>query len=173
MFFRHHSQLTRIPDGYGSGAACERRHTEAARRAKQFLRQLPATADRVQTLHLGTVRNAGWIAKVADVRVDGFTLTLESNNARHALRRHGDGQAEARRGQVALDEDDIARFCAIIAEPDRIEPGNTGRRGAPTALFIKRMGKAEYVVVAELRCGVQQIAFKTILKRWHRNETEP
>lgn len=131
------------------------------------------TGDRVQILHLGTVRNAAWIAKVVGVGVDGFALVLESNNVRHALRRHGDDRVEVLRGQVALDEGDIARFVAVMAEPNRIETGATGRRGAPTALFIKRRGKAEYVVVAELRCGVQQVAFKTMLKRWCRYKKKP
>lgn len=48
------------------------------------------------------------------------------------------------------------------------------RRGAPTALFARRIGKAEYVVVAERRPTTCTIAFKTTPKRpIHSTKNQP
>ena len=151
------------PDGQISADGAAPRHAEAAHRIRRFLRV--AALDRVEVLALGLAANAATIRKATGLDTTGFVLILESNHARHALLRHGDPGAEARRGQLALEAADLARIAAILREPDQVRSGETSRRGAPTALFARRIGKAEYVVVAEVRTAARQIAFKTMFKR--------
>ena len=163
-----------LPDGHGGGgAAAVRRHAEVAHRIKRFLRGCATSFGRVEVLDLGPARRAALIGKATGREVEGFALVLENNNARHALKHHANVRVEACRGRLPLDHDDLAHIAEILAEPDRIEPGDPTRRGAPTAIFWKRIGKIEYKVVAEIRPGARQIAFKTMMKRLRRYENEP
>jgi len=66
---------------------------------------------------------------------------------------------------MALEAADLALVAAILCAPDAVRAGEISRRGAPTAVFVRRIGKTEYVVVTELRLSARTIAFKTILKR--------
>ncbi|MBW4093339.1 MAG: hypothetical protein HIU82_19900 [Proteobacteria bacterium] len=151
------------PDGQISADGAARRHAEPAHRIRRFLRT--AATDRVEVLALGPAPHAAPIRKATGIDPTGFLLILESNHARHALLRHGDPRAEAQRGQAALEAADLALLPAILGAPDAVRAGGVSRRGAPTAIFVRRIGKAEYVVVMELRPSAQMIAFKTMLKR--------
>ncbi len=151
------------PDGQISTDGAVRRHATAAHRIRRFLRV--AAGERVEVLALGPVPHAAPIRRATGIDPTGFVLILESNHARHALARHGDPRTEARRGQGALDIADLALIAAILGAPDHVRAGETSRRGAPTAVFARRIGRADYIVVAELRLTARTIAFKTMLKR--------
>lgn len=127
----------------------------------------------MELLDLGPLRRAALIAKVTGWHVEGFATVLENNNARHALKYHTNRRTEACRGQLPLDHNDLANVAAVLAESDWIEPGDVTRRGAPTAVFTKAIGKIEYRVVAEIRPGARQIAFKTMTKRLRSQKKEP
>ena len=151
------------PDGQISADGAARRHADATHRIRRFLHA--AVPDRVEALALGLVPNAAPIRKATGIDPTGFVLILESNHARHALARHGDPRTEARRGQVALEAADLALIAAILGAPDQVRAGEISRRGAPTAVFARRIGRADYIVVTELRLTARTIAFKTMLKR--------
>jgi phage-Barnase-EndoU-ColicinE5/D-RelE like nuclease3 len=151
------------PDGQISADGAARQHADATHRIRRFLRL--AAKDRVETLVLGRVPHAPLLRKTTGIDPTGFTLLLESNHARHALIRHGDPRNEARRGQLALDPADLGLLAAVLHAPDLVQRGEISRRGVPTAVFMRRIGKAEYVVVAELRVASGILAFKTMLKR--------
>ena len=151
------------PDGQISTDAAVRRHADGAHRIRRFLHA--AARDRVEVLVLGPAPNAAPIRNATGLDLTGFLLILESNHARHALVRHGDPRTEAQRGQMALEAADLALVAAILCAPDAVRAGEISRRGAPTAVFVRRIGKTEYVVVTELRLSARTIAFKTMLKR--------
>ncbi len=151
------------PGGQISADGAARRHADDAHRIRRFLR---ATATgRAEVLVLGPAPNTAPIRKATGIDPTGFLLILESNHARHALVRHGDPRTEAQRGRAALEAADLALLPAILCTPDAVRAGEVRRRGAPTAVFVRRMGKADDVVVTELRLMARIITFKTMLKR--------
>lgn len=165
MLRRGDTVVKRAPEGRGSGAGSERRNSQAANAIKRFLH---ATRDAVATVEvhvIAPVRNASAINKAIGISVTGYAVVLENGTARHTLRRHGDARAEAKRGQLAVTEDDLALLPQILCEFDRVEAADATKQGVPQARFHKRIGVAEYEAFAEVRQRAEQVAFKTMLKR--------
>lgn len=162
--------VSRAPEGRGSGAGSGRRNRQAANAIKRCLR---ATRDAVAVIEvhvIAPVRNASAISKAVGISVTGYAVVLENGTARHTLRRHGDARAEARRGQLAVTEDDFALLPQILCEFDRVEAADATKQGVPQARFHKRIGIVEYEVFAAVRQRAEQVAFKTMLKRRAREE---
>ena len=68
----------------------------------------------------------------SQVDVAGFDPVMDSQHVIHASRRHGRGEQEARQGQLAIELENFSRLPRILGDPDRIEPGVSGRRsGSP------------------------------------------
>lgn len=154
-----------MPEGRGTGAGSDRRNADAARAVKQFLRATPPATSTVQVHVIGPVRHAAAIARAAGFPVTGFTVVIENGTARHTLRRHGDPAIEAKRGQLAVTEDDLARAPQFLCEFDTVEPADPTKQGAVQVRLHKRIGTVDYEVFAEVRRSAKQVAFKTMLKR--------
>ncbi len=160
-----HRTIPSLPEGRGSGSGSGRRNAGAARAIKQFLRASRQATATVEVHVIGPVRNAAEIARAAGFPVTGFAVVLENGTARHTLRHHGDPAAEAKRGQLAVTEDDLARMAQLLCEFDAVEAAAPTKQGTPQARFHKRIGTVEYEVFAEVRHGARQVAFKTMMKR--------
>ena len=104
-------------------------------------------------------------ARAAGFPVTGFAVVLENGTARHTLRHHCDPAAEAKRGQLAVTEDDLARMAQLLCEFDAVEAAAPTKQGTPQARFHKRIGMVEYEVFAEVWRAARQVAFKTMMKR--------
>lgn len=154
-----------LPGGRGAGAGSNRRNAGAARAIKQFLRGSQQVTATVEVHVIGPVRNAAAIARAAGFPVAGFLVVLENSTARHTLRRHGDPVAEARRSQLAVTEDDLARLAQFLREFDTVEAADPTKQGTVQVRFRKRIGTVDYEVFAEVRRGAGQVAFKTMMKR--------
>lgn len=151
--------------GRGEGAGSGRRNARAANAIKRFLRATREVTATVEVHRIGPVRNAAAISKATGFATTGFAVVLENGTARHTLRRHGDATAEARRGQLAVAEDDLVLMPQLLCEFDTVEPAEATKQGTPQVRFHKRIGTVEYEVFAEVRRAARQVAFKTMLKR--------
>ena len=164
------SKAGRAASKRGSGSGAARRNAGMARAVKQFLQAaLPLTAT-VEAHVIGPVRNAAAISRVAGRPITGYAMVIENGTARHALRRHGDPATEAKRGQVAVTEEDLCRVPQLLGEFDAVEPADPTKQGTPQVRFRKRIGGIGYEVFAEVRHSARQVAFKTMMKRRAREE---
>ena len=154
-----------LPEGRGSGSGSSRRNADAARAIKQFLRASQQVTATVEAHVIGPVRSAAAVARAAGFPVAGFLVVLENGTARHTLRRHGNPAAEARRGQLAVTEDDLARLAQLLGEFDTVKAADPAKQGTAQVRFRKRIGPMDYVVFAEVRRSARQVAFKTMMKR--------
>ena len=155
----------RMPEGRGAGAGSDRRNADAARAIKQFLRASAPAPSTIEVHVIGPVRNAAAIARVAGFPVTGFTVVIENGAARHTLRHHGNPTTEAKRGQLAVTEADLARTPQLLCEFDAAEPADPTKQGAIQVRLRKRIGTVDYEVFAEVRRAAKQVAFKTMMKR--------
>lgn len=160
-----HRTMLLLPEGRGTGSGSDRRNAGAARAIKQFLRASRQVTAMVEVHVIGPVRNAAEIARAAGFPVTGFAVVLENGTVRHTLRHHGDPAAEAKRGQLAVTEDDLARMAQLLCEFDAVEAAAPTKQGTPQARFHKRIGMVDYEVFAEVRHAARQVASKTMVKR--------
>ncbi len=154
-----------MPEGRGTGAGSGRRNAQAANAIKRFLRATQAVTATVVVHVIGPVRNAAAIGRAVGFPVASFVVVLENGTARHTLRHHGDIAAEAKRGQIAVTEDDLVLMPQLLCEFDTVESADVTKQGTPQARFRKRIGAVDYEVFVEVRRAAKQIAFKTMLKR--------
>lgn len=157
--------LISMPEGRGAGAGSDRRNADAARAIKQFLRAISPAMSTIKVHVIGPVRNAAAIARAAGFPVIGFMVVIENGTARHTMRHHGNPAAEAKRGQLAVLEDDLARTPQLLCEFDSVEPAEPTKQGAVQIRLLKQIGGVDYEVFAEVRRSAKQVAFKTMLKR--------
>lgn len=148
----------------GEGTGAERRNAEAARGIKAFLRAIGPVGT-VEAHVIGPVRNAAGVARAVGFAVTGFQIVLENGTVRHTLRHHGDPRTEARRGQLAVTEGDLARLAQIMGEFDAAEAAEPTKQGTPQLRLRKRIGGVDYDVFVEVRRRARQVAFKTMMKR--------
>ena len=146
-----HRTMLPLPEGRGTGSGSDRRNAGAARAIKQFLRASRQVTATVEVHAIGPVRNATEIARAAGFSVTGFVIVLENGTVRHTLRHHDDPAAEAKRGQLAVTEDDLARMAQLLCEFDTVEASAPTKQGTPQARFHKQIGMVEYEVFAEMR----------------------
>ena len=154
-----------MPEGRGTGAGSDRRNADAARAIKQFLRGTPPTTATIEVHVIGPVRNAAAIARAVGFPVTGFTVVIENGTARHTMRHHGNDAIEAKRGQLAATEADLARVPQLLCEFDTAEPADPTKQGTAQVRLRKRIGTVDYEVFAEVRRSAKQVAFKTMMKR--------
>ncbi len=154
-----------MTEGRGTGAGSDRRNADAARAIKQFLRSTSPTTATIEVHVIGPVRNAAAISRAVGFPVTGFTVVIENGTARHTLRHHGNDAIEAKRGQVGVTEEDLARVSQLLCEFDAVEPADPTKQGAAQVRLLKRIGMLDYEVFAEVRRSAKQVAFKTMMKR--------
>ena len=157
------------PDGRGTGSGSDRRNAAAATSIKQFLDA--ATDTSIVSVHvIGQVRNAAAIARAVGFPVVGYSVIVENGTARHAIKCHGDAQAEAKRGQIAVTRDDLARLPQLLGEFDTAEAAETTKQGIPQVRLTKRMQSICYELYAEVKPKAKQLVFKPMLKRRDRGD---
>jgi hypothetical protein len=83
---------------------------------------------------------------------------------RHALNRHGDAQTEAKQGQLAIGEADIAQIPQIVAAPDALLLGAKTPRGQDIVGSLKRMPDGTVLYLEEVRSGRKTLAMTSMRK---------
>ena len=118
--------------------------------AMDFVKNALANKQNVDRAYLGKVPDAVARKVLADtgLNISGYTAVIHGDSVRHMFKNHGDAQAEAARGQVALTPETAANIPQVLSSPDRVSlSGNTDARGLPTLLFEKRIG--DYYITAQ------------------------
>lgn len=118
--------------------------------AVDFVKNALANKQNVDRAYLGKVPDAVARKVLADtgLNISGYTAVIHGDSVRHMFKNHGDAQAEAARGQVALTPETAANIPRVLSSPDRVSlSGNTDARGLPTLLFEKRIG--DYYITAQ------------------------
>ncbi|WP_292920131.1 hypothetical protein [Oscillibacter sp. CAG:155] len=118
--------------------------------AVDFVKNALANKQNVDRAYLGKVPDAVARKVLADtgLNISGYTAVIHGDSVRHMFKNHGDAQAEAARGQVALTPETAANIPQVLSSPDRVSlSGNTDARGLPTLLFEKRIG--DYYITAQ------------------------
>jgi hypothetical protein len=118
-----------------------------------------------RTVVVGSVQE--WVAQAAaqaGVEIDGYRHTVDMYAIRHAIKKHGDEQAEAARGQIALGDADIAAIGSVVMQPDSIILGMKNARGQDQILSVKTMPDGTMLVVEEVRKGKKAVAVESVRK---------
>lgn len=137
---------------------------------KSALRGLVALArsagNENKTVTLGTVTDQqASLLQRENVPVDvSFKHTADMFAVRHALSRHGDAKAEARRGQLPLVESDISAIPEIVSTPDAWLLGAKTPRGQDIVGSLKRLPDGAVLYLEEVRSGRKTLAMTSMRK---------
>ena len=80
---------------------------------------------------------------------------------KHIFKEHGDSKKEEKRGQVAVQDNDIILLLDVLQEPDLILNSGKNKLGKDTVTFMKMIDD-KYVVVQEVGEGRKTIALNSM-----------
>lgn len=80
---------------------------------------------------------------------DGYSHSISRSAAYHIYKEHGDAEAEAARGQIAVTAEDLARIPEIVTSPDEVVTDFRSEQGAERVAYLKRFDDALVVYIAE------------------------
>jgi len=133
---------------------------------RALARSARSKANERMTVELGTVSSeqAAVVAETIGVDVSGFSHTADTYAVRHAINQHGSAEKEARRGQIAITDDDLAAVPAILAAPDALVLGAKNNRGQDIIGYIGRRADGSVLYVEEVRTGRKTLAMASLRK---------
>lgn len=91
------------------------------------------------------------------VDVSGWVHGIDEAAIRHILRKHGDSAKEAKRGQIAVTQQDIENLGNILNSPDTVKYGGINDRGNEVVELEKEIGDKVFVI-HEMRAGQQKMS---------------
>jgi hypothetical protein len=103
-------------------------------------------------------------AKEAGLDIDGFQHALDTSAVRHVRKNHGSEKIEAKRGQVAVTDDDLRRLPELLANPDKVVFGAKTKIGRDAIGYIKTMPDGSTLYLEEVRTGRNQLAAVSMRK---------
>ena len=103
----------------------------------QFISDSIANKTMDKKMYFGAIPSdlAARIRTDAGVDVEGFNLSLGSNEIRKILKDHGDPETEAMRGQRAITADDFAHIADVVLSPSNIVLSDQTYNGKPAIIF--------------------------------------
>ena len=94
--------------------------------------------------------------------ITNYTVMMSSDDIAHTFKRHGDAQAEAKSGQIAVTPDSLSLLTVVISNPDSVEADSrTDGRGRPVLLFRKYID-GNYVAVEAVSDSKKTISTDTM-----------
>jgi len=124
----------------------------------------PTNENRVVELgHVGDAE-AALAREHAGLNIEGFKHTADLYAVRHILSRHGNAEAEAKHGALAVTREDIAALPEVVAAPDATAYGIKNRRGQDLIASVKRMPDGSLLVVEEVRTGRHTLSLASARK---------
>ncbi len=98
---------------------------------------------------------AAKILAATGVDVAGFVISVDNYGIRHAMERHGDGQTEGGRNQVALQVSDFNIAIEIVQSAANMRYDFRGKLGHPnlreSIVFDEKISGNQYFVSMEVR----------------------
>ena len=104
-----------------------------------------------------------WAKTNLGVDIKGYSRHIDNYAVKHIIKQHGNSTIEAKRGQIAITEDDIALYDDITANPDQIARGGITKQGRDTIAYQKKYGDNIYVV-EEIRTNRKTLVPVTMWK---------
>lgn len=111
----------------------------------------------------------------ADTGIKGiskFTHGIDSSSITHIVKKHGNQESEAKRGQLPVTQDDIKLIPDIIENYDYVEKGSKTPDGKGRLIYRKRYNGTTYFV-EEIRVGRKKLFAKTMWKMPSAPRTTP
>ena len=132
----------------------------------QLLNKDKDTSKGVQREVIGKAgtREIELLKKELGIDVSEYNHTLDKSGINHARKNHSNEEVEAKRGQVALSEDDFKLIPYIIKTPDTLEYSGKNNKGLETIKYFKELNGV-VVIVEEVRTGKKELAFNTMYKK--------
>lgn len=162
------AEVRRILEQSGpvTGARFDQPEVGAGATAMRELADLAkADGNENRTVEIGAVPQ--WevqAAADAGINIEGFRHTADMFAVRHAFKKHGDEQAEASRGQIALTDSDLAALPGVVLFPDSIILGLKNDRKQDMVLSVKAMPDGTLLVAEEVRTGKKVLALSSFRK---------
>lgn len=99
-------------------------------------------------IYMGKVGNkiANSIKLKTGINVENYNLSLRSDTVRHTLKQHGNTESEAKRGQIAVTEEDFQKIPQIVSDFDNVYLSGNSQEGKPSLTFEKEIDNIYYVV---------------------------
>lgn len=138
-----------------------------------FARSGPANEKR--GVRFATVEDAQAMAILESIGADvsGYTHMIDNFGIRHALNEHGNPDVEARRGNMAITDDDILKAPEIVKTAERIESGGKDSAGRDLVRYVNTVKDGTIYYVEEVRTKRNELAFKTMWKKPPARDMQP
>mgnify|MGYP004640851549 CR=1 FL=1 len=130
---------------------------------KRFIQNTLSNKGEFKRAYLGKVTDAAaQKAQGAGMDITNYTVMMSSDDIAHTFKRHGDAQAEAKSGQIAVTPDSLSLLTEVISNPDSVDlSANTDTRGRPVLLFKKYID-GNYVAVEAVSDSKKTISTDTM-----------
>lgn len=130
---------------------------------KRFIQNTLSNKGEFKRAYLGKVTDAAaQKAQSAGMDITNYTVMMSSDDIAHTFKRHGDAQAEAKSGQIAVTPDSLSLLTEVISNPDSVEADSrTDGRGRPVLLFRKYID-GNYVAVDAVSDSKKTISTDTM-----------
>ncbi len=130
---------------------------------KRFIQNTLSNKGEFKRAYLGKVTDAAaQKAQSAGMDITNYTVMMSSDDIAHTFKRHGDAQAEAKSGQIAVTPDSLSLLTEVISNPDSVEAdSHTDGRGRPVLLFRKYID-GKYVAVEAVSDSKKTISTDTM-----------
>lgn len=118
------------------------------------------------TTRLGKINNKiiSKVKSLLGIDVTNRVHTITNNDIRHMLNEHGNPEIEAKRGQIAITENDIKKIPEILENPTDIEKGTDHKLGQ-TIRYIKKDNSNTTYVVEVVPDDSNSLIIKTMWKK--------
>lgn len=97
--------------------------------------------------------------------IKGYSHTIDNFFVSHAMKQHGDKEAEERRGNIAITHSDIRNVFSVYSHPDYIIFGTKTKTGNPAIVYVKNIGNST-IFVEDVRSGKKELAAQTLYKKF-------
>lgn len=99
-------------------------------------------------MYLGKIQQkaSNFIKNKLGINVEGYNISLKTDDVRKVIKDHGSEETELPRGQVPITESDFANIPDIINNPDSVEISGESPQGKPVIKFEKNIDGNNVVV---------------------------
>ncbi|MGV1869711.1 PBECR3 domain-containing polyvalent protein [Agrobacterium rosae] len=107
---------------------------------------------------------ADLVQQEVGVDIHGYRHTIDTSAIRHIIKNHSDEKSEAKRGMVAITDQDMLNIPELIASADQIVTGAKSRRGEDLIGYLKKLEDGTTLYIEEARRGRKALAAVSMRK---------
>ncbi|MBL7802379.1 MAG: hypothetical protein JNL02_01490 [Saprospiraceae bacterium] len=95
--------------------------------------------------------------------LQGFKRKIDTNAVRHVFKKHGNEEAELKRGQIGIVQEDFLLIEVVVSKPDILVIGMS-KLGNRVIFYEKTFPEFRFFYVEEIRTGRKEIMMQTFYK---------